>query len=203
MRQQDTKRHPRPVRWCRGGAPYEPARESWERLRRNGDECMNLTLTGCGRDAPNRGRIVKDRATGQPKMSCRNWESGVVVRVSSRNSSASSSSSSSSSSIGTTTTSSNSTTSNMARASANAGSTSSAVVDLSGGSTEVKAAEAQARVQAGNASGEPDKGGDTSHTQHQQVTDMGIFDGTVPVPVRVPGRRYRAGEEPWFYSGQG
>ncbi|RSL56141.1 hypothetical protein CEP51_014436 [Fusarium floridanum] len=150
------------------------------------------------------GRIVKDRATGQPKMSCRNWESGVVVRGSSRNSS---SSSGISSSRGTTTNSS------MARASANAGSTSknhhqsqsssAVLVSLSGGSTEVKAAEAQARVQAGNPSGEPDKGGDTSHTQQQQVTDMGIFDGTVPVPVRVPGRRYRAGEEPWFYSGQG
>lgn len=160
---------------------------------------MNLTLTGCGRDAPNRGRIVKDRATGQPKMSCRNWESGVVVRVSSRKSS----SGISSSSIGTT--------NSMARANANAGSTSknhhqqssAVLVSLSGGSTEVKAAEAQARVQAGNPSGEPDKGGDTSHTQQQQVTDMGIFDGTVPVPVRVPGRRYRAGEEPWFYSGQG
>ncbi|KAJ4175091.1 hypothetical protein NW754_005510 [Fusarium falciforme] len=144
------------------------------------------------------GRIVKDRATGQPKMSCRNWESGVVVRVSSRNSS----SSSGISSRGTTTNS-------MARANANAGSTSknhhqssAVLVSLSGGSTEVKAAEAQARVQAGNPSGEPDKG-DTSHTQQQQVTDMGIFDGTVPVPVRVPGRRYRAGEEPWFYSGQG
>ncbi|KAM6515375.1 hypothetical protein FSOLCH5_009604 [Fusarium solani] len=147
------------------------------------------------------GRIVKDRATGQPKMSCRNWESGVVVRVSSRNSSSSSSSSGISS---------RGTTSSMARANANAGSTSknhhqssAVLVSLSGGSTEVKAAEAQARVQAGNPSGEPDKGGDTSHTQRQQATDMGIFDGTVPVPVRVPGRRYRAGEEPWFYSGQG
>ncbi|KAI8717927.1 hypothetical protein NCS52_00870100 [Fusarium sp. LHS14.1] len=148
------------------------------------------------------GRIVKDRATGQPKMSCRNWESGVVVRVSSRNSSSSSGISSKSTS-----------TNSMGHANANAGSTSTStsknrqssavLVSLSGGSTEVKAAEAQARVQAGNPSGEPDKGGDTSHTQQQQVTDMGIFDGTVPVPVRVPGRRYRAGEEPWFYSGQG
>ncbi|KAJ4322319.1 hypothetical protein N0V84_004911 [Fusarium piperis] len=156
------------------------------------------------------GRIVKDRATGQPKMSCRNWESGVVVRVSNRKSSSGGGISSRST-----------TTNSMARASANASSTntssskhqsqsqsqsqsiSAVLVGLSGGSTEVKAAEAQARVQAGNPSGEPDKGGDTSHTRQQQVTDMGIFDGTVPVPVRVPGRRYRAGEEPWFYSGQG
>ncbi|EEU39179.1 uncharacterized protein NECHADRAFT_94592 [Fusarium vanettenii 77-13-4] len=141
------------------------------------------------------GRIVKDRATGQPKMSCRNWESGVVVRVSSRNSSSSSSSGISS----------RGTTNSMGRANANAGSTSSTSSTSSKNrqSSAVLAAEAQARVQAGNPSGEPDKGGDTSHTQQQQVTDMGIFDGTVPVPVRVPGRRYRAGEEPWFYSGQG
>ena len=29
----------------------------------------------------NRGRIVKDRATGQPKLNCRNWECGVLVPV--------------------------------------------------------------------------------------------------------------------------
>ena len=29
----------------------------------------------------NRGRLVKDRGTGMPKMSCRNWECGVVVQV--------------------------------------------------------------------------------------------------------------------------
>ncbi|KAF4975620.1 hypothetical protein FZEAL_7611 [Fusarium zealandicum] len=112
------------------------------------------------------GRIVKDRATGQPKMSCRNWESGVVVRVSS------------------------------------IGSNSSAVSVSLSGSTKVKAAEAQAQAQAGNPSGEPDKGGDTSKPQ-ELVTDMGIFDGTVPVPMRLPARRYRAGEEPWFYNVQG
>ncbi|KAM5371357.1 hypothetical protein ACJZ2D_007956 [Fusarium nematophilum] len=117
------------------------------------------------------GRIVKDRATGQPKMSCRNWESGVVVRISSSSTSTS---------------------------------RSSAVTVSSSGSTNVKAAEAQARAQAqaGNPSGQPgkgDKGGDTSQTQ-ELVTDMGIFDGTVPVPMRLPGRRYRAGEEPWFYT---
>ena len=26
-----------------------------------------------------RGRLVKDRATGKPKMTCRNWECGVVM----------------------------------------------------------------------------------------------------------------------------
>lgn len=29
--------------------------------------------------AEQRGRLVKDRASGKPKMSCRNWECGVVV----------------------------------------------------------------------------------------------------------------------------
>lgn len=158
---------------------------------------MNLTLTGCGRDAPNRGRIVKDRATGQPKMSCRNWESGVVMWVSSRNDSGGSGSGSGISIRGRGKGTTNTSTGTSAKASKNHSQSSAVLVSLSGGSTEVKAAEAQARVQAGNPSGEPDKGGDTS----QQVTDMGIFDGTVPVPVRVPGRRYRAGEEPWFYSG--
>ncbi|KAI5457904.1 tyrosyl-DNA phosphodiesterase-domain-containing protein [Mariannaea sp. PMI_226] len=28
------------------------------------------------------GRLVKDRATGRPKLTCRNWECGVVIRVS-------------------------------------------------------------------------------------------------------------------------
>lgn len=29
--------------------------------------------------ARNRGRLVKDRATGKPKITCRNWECGVVM----------------------------------------------------------------------------------------------------------------------------
>lgn len=28
-----------------------------------------------------RGRLVKDRATGEPKLNCRNWECGVLVPV--------------------------------------------------------------------------------------------------------------------------
>lgn len=28
-----------------------------------------------------RGRLVKDRSTGQPKLNCRNWECGVLVPV--------------------------------------------------------------------------------------------------------------------------
>lgn len=34
-------------------------------------------LTACG----NRGRLVKDRKTDETKMSCRNWECGVVMAV--------------------------------------------------------------------------------------------------------------------------
>ncbi|KAF5614329.1 Tyrosyl-DNA phosphodiesterase 1 [Fusarium subglutinans] len=150
------------------------------------------------------GRIVKDRATGQPKMSCRNWESGVVVRISNPKNSSTVSASFSTS------------------ASASAGASSS---------TKVKAAEGQAQssVRAGKISAEPDKGCDTSqhnhhhyqmqkqnrkHKQEEGLTDTdahadsdmmsgAVFEGTVPIPMRRPGRRYREGEEPWFYSVQG
>ncbi|KAH7244264.1 tyrosyl-DNA phosphodiesterase-domain-containing protein [Fusarium redolens] len=148
------------------------------------------------------GRIVKDRATGQPKMSCRNWESGVVVRISNPKNSSTVSASFSTS------------------ASASAGASSS---------TKVKAAEGQARssVRAGKISGEPDKGCVTSQHNHyhyqmqkqkqkqeEGLTDTDakadsdmmsgtVFEGTVPIPMRRPGRRYREGEEPWFYSVQG
>ncbi|KAF5248333.1 hypothetical protein FANTH_5962 [Fusarium anthophilum] len=150
------------------------------------------------------GRIVKDRATGQPKMSCRNWESGVVVRIGNPKNSSTVSASFSTS------------------ASASAGASSS---------TKVKAAEGQARssVRAGKISAEPDKGCDTSqhnhhhyqmqkqnqkHKQEEGLTDTdahadsdmmsgAVFEGTVPIPMRRPGRRYREGEEPWFYSVQG
>ncbi|KAF5634856.1 Tyrosyl-DNA phosphodiesterase 1 [Fusarium sp. NRRL 52700] len=145
------------------------------------------------------GRIVKDRATGQPKMSCRNWESGVVVRISNPKNSCTVPASFSTS------------------ASANAGASSS---------TKVKAVEGQARssVRAGKISAEPDKGCDTSqHNHHYQAqkqkqeeglrdTDAhadsemmsgAVFEGTVPIPMRRPGRRYREGEETWFYSVQG
>ncbi|RBA09958.1 hypothetical protein FPRO05_05894 [Fusarium proliferatum] len=150
------------------------------------------------------GRIVKDRATGQPKMSCRNWESGVVVRISNPKNSSTVSASFSTS------------------ASASAGASSS---------TKVKAAEGQARssVRAGKISAEPDKGCDTSQHNHHHYqmqkqnqkqkqeegltdtdahadSDMmsgAVFEGTVPIPMRRPGRRYGEGEEPWFYSVQG
>ncbi|RGP61502.1 tyrosyl-dna phosphodiesterase 1 [Fusarium longipes] len=134
------------------------------------------------------GRIVKDRATGQPKMSCRNWESGVVVRVGNRKSS------------------------NTVSASFSEGASAS---------TKVKAAaETQARlsVQTGKTLRQPDKGCNTSQQdnvqqdkQQQQRDDLEntdadmemVFEGTVPIPMQQPGRRYGAGEEPWFYSMQG
>ncbi|KAG6006059.1 hypothetical protein E4U21_007419 [Claviceps maximensis] len=30
-------------------------------------------------------------------------------------------------------------------------------------------------------------------------TDMGIFTGTIPIPMKVPGRQYSPGEQPWFF----
>ncbi|EQL01599.1 ubiquitin interaction domain-containing protein [Ophiocordyceps sinensis CO18] len=70
------------------------------------------------------GRLVKDRKSGQAKMSCRNWECGVVVPV------------------------------------------------------------------CKNSNQDDDAGG-----------PLGIFQGTIPVPMQVPGRAYRSDEEPWFYAG--
>ena len=29
---------------------------------------------------------------------------------------------------------------------------------------------------------------------------VGLFAGTVPVPMRVPGRYYEGGRKPWFFS---
>lgn len=31
-------------------------------------------------------------------------------------------------------------------------------------------------------------------------TNMDVFEGTIPVPMQFPGRRYRETEEPWFYA---
>lgn len=31
-----------------------------------------------------RGRLVKDRASGQPKLTCRNWECGVLIPMDSQ-----------------------------------------------------------------------------------------------------------------------
>jgi hypothetical protein len=122
-------------------------------------------------------------------MSCRNWESGVVVRVGNRKKSST---------------------------------VSASFSEGASASTKVKAAaETQARssVQTGKASRQPDKGCDTSQQDHVQKqkqqqqqkdhlenTDVDmemVFQGTVPIPMQQPGRRYRAGEEPWFYSMQG
>jgi hypothetical protein len=131
-------------------------------------------------------------------MSCRNWESGVVVRVGNRK--------------------------NSSTVSANFSEGASA-------STKVKAAaetetqtqvQARSSVQTGKTLRQPDKGRDTSqqvdvqkqkqqqqqqqqHKDHLENTDVDmemVLEGTVPIPMQQPGRRYRAGEEPWFYSMQ-
>ncbi|PFH59332.1 hypothetical protein XA68_12509 [Ophiocordyceps unilateralis] len=65
------------------------------------------------------GRLVKDKQSGKAKMSCRNWECGVVVPV--------------------------------------------------GGAAA--------------------------------AADLGVFQGTVPLPMKVPGRAYGPEEEPWFFEG--
>lgn len=112
-------------------------------------------------------------------MGCRNWESGIVVRVNDLRS----------------------------RSGSNSDNRSSAA-----NMPDVKAsASASARranssdSKAGKTSGEPEeKEVDTSHrSQDLVIKDMGIFDGMVPVPMRLPGRRYRMGEKPWFFSTQG
>ncbi|CAM1510314.1 Fc.00g006490.m01.CDS01 [Cosmosporella sp. VM-42] len=69
------------------------------------------------------GRLVKDRVTGRPKMSCRNWECGVVVQV-------------------------------------------------------PKAEGAM---------------------EEAATNTMDMFDGTIPVPMQIPGPPYGPTEEPWFF----
>ncbi|KAF0642838.1 hypothetical protein FPSE5266_08715 [Fusarium pseudograminearum] len=156
------------------------------------------------------GRIVKDRATGQPKMSCRNWESGVVVRVGTcKNSSTVS-------------------------ASFSEGASASTKVKAAAAAETTAQAQTQARslVQTGKTLRQPDKGRDTSQqdhverqkqskseqqqqkqTDHLENTDVDVdvdvemdmemvLEGTVPIPMQRPGRRYREDEEPWFYSMQ-
>ncbi|KAM4062237.1 tyrosyl-DNA phosphodiesterase domain-containing protein [Hirsutella rhossiliensis] len=68
------------------------------------------------------GRLVKDKKSGKAKMSCRNWECGVLVPV------------------------------------------------------------------------------HRSSNQGSNAGDLGVFQGTVPIPMQVPGRAYRSDEEP-FYDG--
>lgn len=45
-------------------------------LHRPSQECRTNHKLGY------RGRLVKDRASGQPKLNCRNWECGVLIPVS-------------------------------------------------------------------------------------------------------------------------
>ncbi|XEV00129.1 hypothetical protein FSHL1_005415 [Fusarium sambucinum] len=153
------------------------------------------------------GRIVKDRATGQPKMSCRNWESGVVVRVGNRKNS--------------------STVSTDLNECASASTKVKAAAETETETETEAQAQARSSVQAGKTSRQPGKGRDTSqqvdvqkqkqpgqkeqqqqqqhHRDHLENTDVDMemaLEGTVPIPMQQPGRRYREGEEPWFYSMQ-
>jgi hypothetical protein len=75
----------------------------------------------------NRGRLVKDRATGEAKLNCRNWECGVIIPIT-----------------------------------------------------------------AGAGAGEPSQ-------SHGQDELGGIFGGTVPVPMELPGNAYGAEGSPWFF----
>lgn len=82
-----------------------------------------MTLTAL---AEHRGRLVKDRASGQMKMSCRNWECGVVI----------------------------------------------------------PAPPSTAERKANGAN---------------EIDDMSVFGCAVPVPMKMPGRKYEPEEEPWFF----
>ncbi|EKJ71209.1 hypothetical protein FPSE_08715 [Fusarium pseudograminearum CS3096] len=92
--------------------------------------------------------------------------------------------------------------------------------------------QARSLVQTGKTLRQPDKGRDTSQqdhverqkqskseqqqqkqTDHLENTDVDVdvdvemdmemvLEGTVPIPMQRPGRRYREDEEPWFYSMQ-
>ncbi|KFA52919.1 hypothetical protein S40293_00945 [Stachybotrys chartarum IBT 40293] len=86
------------------------------------------------------GRLVKDRASGKAKMSCRNWECGVVVPL--------------------------------------------------------PKVTTKGHRDGGNGGG---GSGDRSATD-SQVYGMDVFAGTVPIPMRVPGRHYEAGDQPWFFQ---
>nr|CEG02702.1 unnamed protein product [Fusarium pseudograminearum CS3487] len=143
-------------------------------------------------------------------MSCRNWESGVVVRVGTcKNSSTVS-------------------------ASFSEGASASTKVKAAAAAETTAQAQTQARslVQTGKTLRQPDKGRDTSQqdhverqkqskseqqqqkqTDHLENTDVDVdvdvemdmemvLEGTVPIPMQRPGRRYREDEEPWFYSMQ-
>jgi hypothetical protein len=44
--------------------------------------------------------------------------------------------------------------------------------------------------------------GTDAHTDPDMMSGA-VFEGTVPIPMRRPGRRYLEGEEPWFFSVQG
>ena len=82
----------------------------------------------------NRGRLVQERATKEPKLNCRNWECGVLIPVISR--------------------------------------------------------------------------GDVVSEQNRSPNDesgtmLDIFEGIVPVPMRLPAPQYGPNRKPWFNSESG
>lgn len=91
-----------------------------------------------------RGRLVKDRSTGQPKLNCRNWECGVLVPV----------------------------TAPGGRKYSLASNDTTATLDTTS-STELPAQQLPAR----------------------------IFQGTVPVPMKIPGADLTENRPPWFFQG--
>ncbi|KXH63020.1 ubiquitin interaction domain-containing protein [Colletotrichum salicis] len=126
------------------------------------------------------GRLVKDRESGTAKLSCRNWECGVLVAVKG-------------SSAGT--------------------------ADQGAQGQSRQRAKAQTSTLEGHAESEETVKGKEGTTaaaaesmgkrRHQQLDQDGsvgldgVFGATMPIPMRVPARRYTSDESaasrPWFF----
>ncbi|RAL08298.1 uncharacterized protein BO97DRAFT_446203 [Aspergillus homomorphus CBS 101889] len=107
------------------------------------------------------GRLVIDRTTKQPKLNCRNWECGVLVRVLKK------------------------------RGQANG--------EQDGGGGSGTSSRASSSTATGSAS--PPQGQAQTGTGREQAKSLPeLFAGTVPVPMRVPGRQFEGARRPWFFS---
>ncbi|KAJ5980061.1 hypothetical protein N7481_007359 [Penicillium waksmanii] len=103
----------------------------------DGSECRGWAYVGSANLSESAwGRLVKDRATGEPKLNCRNWECGVLVPVTSET------------------------------------------------STTTKAKAASNSLESGS--------------EHRELS---LFNGTIPVPMKLPAESLRAEREPWFFMG--
>jgi hypothetical protein len=67
------------------------------------------------------------------------------------------------------------------------------------GAKDVQAG-AGTRDDASSASSTASASTGSSDLKRMDTNNMGIFEGTIPVPMQFPGRRYRETEEPWFYA---